>query len=128
MLIWTIPTENKKTFKASYFDSFSFGLIYKYRISIKEDRSDIIVKTRCFYSFTTAKKTVILPEFLVWKFCGKAQFPHSFGRFVRNYAETVPFHKISTPGNSVKLRYFMQCILKRKFPIQTVDISSLIAI
>ena len=47
----------------------------------------------------TAKNTVISPNFLVWKFCGKAQFLHSFGRFARNYAETVPFHKISTPGN-----------------------------
>ena len=28
----------------------------------------------------TAKNTVISPTFLVWKFCGKAQFPHSFGR------------------------------------------------
>ena len=37
----------------------------------------------------TAKNTVISPNFLVWKFCGKAQFPHSFGRFARNYAETV---------------------------------------
>ena len=27
----------------------------------------------------TAKNTVILPNFLVWKFCGKAQFPQSFG-------------------------------------------------
>ena len=25
-----------------------------------------------------------------------------------SYAETVPFHKISTPGNQVKLRYFSQ--------------------
>ena len=45
------------------------------------------------------KNTVILPNFLVWKFCGKAQFPHSFGRFTWNYVETVPFHKISTPRN-----------------------------
>ena len=42
------------------------------------------------------------------KFSGKAQFSHSFGRIARNYAETVPFHKISTPGNQVKLRYFLQ--------------------
>ena len=47
----------------------------------------------------TAKNTVILSNFLVLKFCGKAQFPHSFGRITRNYAQTVPFHKISTPGN-----------------------------
>ena len=39
------------------------------------------------------KKSVISPNFLVWKFSRKAQFPHS------NYAETVPFHKISTPEN-----------------------------
>ena len=47
----------------------------------------------------TVKNTVISTNFLVSKFCGKAQFTHSFGRFARNYAETVPFHKISTPGN-----------------------------
>ena len=27
----------------------------------------------------TAKNTVISPNLMVWKFCGKAQFPHSFG-------------------------------------------------
>ena len=26
-----------------------------------------------------------------------------------SYAETVPFRKISTPGNQLKLRYFSQC-------------------
>ena len=33
-----------------------------------------------FSRFFTSKNTIILPNFLVWKFCGKAQFPHSFGR------------------------------------------------
>ena len=47
----------------------------------------------------------------MWEFCGKAQFPHSFGWFARNDAETVPLRKISTPGNQVKLRYFSQCVL-----------------
>ena len=63
------------------------------------------IKVRSEY---TAKNTVISPDFLVWKFCGKAQFPHNFGRFARNYAETVPLRKIPTPGNQVKLRYFSQ--------------------
>ena len=36
----------------------------------------------------TAKNTVISPNFLVWKFCGKAQFSHSFGRIARNFVET----------------------------------------
>ena len=56
----------------------------------------------------TGKNTVISPDFLVWKFCGKTQFLHSFGRIARNYAETVPFCKICTPANQVKLRYFSQ--------------------
>ena len=30
-------------------------------------------------------------------------------RFARNYAETVPFRKIFTPGNQMKLRYFSHC-------------------
>ena len=58
---------------------------------------------------STAKNTVISPDFLVWKFCRKAQFPHSFGRIARNYMEIVPFRKISTPGNQVILRYFSYC-------------------
>ena len=45
------------------------------------------------------KNTVISPNFLEWKFCGKAQFPHSFGQFARNYAETVPSQKIFTQEN-----------------------------
>ena len=47
----------------------------------------------------TVKNIIISPNFLVWKYCGKAQFPHSFGRIAWNYAETVPFRKISTPEN-----------------------------
>ena len=54
----------------------------------------------------TTKNTLITPNFLVWKFCGKGQFKHSVGRIARNYVETVPFHKVSTPGNLVKLWYF----------------------
>ena len=61
----------------------------------------------------TAKNTVISPDFLVWKLWRKTQFPHSFWQIPRNYAETMPFRKISTPGNQVKLRYFSQCPLQR---------------
>ena len=45
------------------------------------------------------KNAVILPNFLVWKLCEKAQFPYSFWWITRNYAETVLFHKIPTPAN-----------------------------
>ena len=36
----------------------------------------------------------------MWKFFGKTQFPHSFGR------ETVPFHKISTSEKLVEITVF----------------------
>ena len=66
------------------------------------------VRVSCLRIFRTqhCENTVISPDFLVSKFCGKAQFPHCFGRIARNYAETVPFHKIFKPGNQLKLRYF----------------------
>ena len=38
----------------------------------------------------------------------KGTVSYSFGRIARNYAVTVPFYKISTLGNQVKLRYFLQ--------------------
>ena len=53
--------------------------------------------TQC--SGDTAKNTAISPNFLVWRFCGKAQSQHSFGQIARNYVETVPFHKVSKPGH-----------------------------
>ena len=43
----------------------------------------------------TVENTVISPNFLVWKFCGKAQFSHSFGRIPKlfgNYAFPQNFH------------------------------------
>ena len=62
----------------------------------------------------TAKNTLILQYFLVWKFCGKAQLLLSFGQFARNSAQTVPFQQIFTPGNLVILRFFTQCLNERK--------------
>ena len=36
-------------------------------------------------AINAAKNTVISPNFQVWKFCGKTQFPHNFGQVARNY-------------------------------------------
>ena len=49
---------------------------------------------RCFLlrELYTAQNAAISPNFMVWKFCGKAQFPHSFGRFARNCAFPQNFH------------------------------------
>ena len=52
-----------------------------------------IIQIFIYTAVYTTKNNVILPSFVVWKFCGKAQFPHSFGQIVRNYAETMPLQK-----------------------------------
>ena len=64
--------------------------------------------TKTYLLKDTTENTVISPNFLVWKICGKAQFLRSFGQSAQNYAETVPFHKMFTPRNQVKLRGFLQ--------------------
>ena len=55
----------------------------------------------------TAKNTAISPNFLVWKFCGNAQFPHSFAWISEIYLENVRFQKISTPRNSGITIYYV---------------------
>ena len=65
---------------------------------------------------TTAEIAVVSPNFLVWKFCGHAQFPHSFWQFARNYAETVPVHKIFTLWNYLKLRHFSNAHCIKTYP------------
>ena len=113
-VFFRIPTEYVKiqTRKNSVFGHFSHSAIVQNTctkiyfqvkiIIIKKSSLHMThgaVVQRCFEELLTMKNTVISPNFLVWKFCGKVQFPHSFGQFARNHAETVPFHKIYTPGN-----------------------------
>ena len=99
-----ITTQHLKSIKST-----AYAQLYYYFLSVLalslSPKYCICPGTRLLY---TAKNIVVSPNFLVWKFCGKAQFSHSFGQIVNNYAETVPFHKIFTPGNYVKIRYFTQ--------------------
>ena len=59
----------------------------------------------------TSKNAVILPNFLVWKLCGKAHFLLSFEVSPGGYAETAPFCKPFAPSNYVKLLYFSQWVV-----------------
>ena len=63
-------------------------------------RSEIAVTIRHWVGIVrNCENTVISPNFLVCKFCRKAQVSHSFMWIARNYEQTVPFHKIYIPGN-----------------------------
>ena len=72
---------------------------FLYHNGLRHERLKVFAVTRgisrTLSNTYTLKNTVISPSFLVWKFCGKAQFPHSFERITEN----LPFHKISKPGN-----------------------------
>ena len=61
----------------------------------------------------SAYNTVISPNYLVWKFSGKVQFLQRFGRFGRNYAETVPFHKIRWNCNIFRSTSFRVWVFQR---------------
>ena len=82
-------------------ENFILCVVYKQTEKHKWNKKknlNIDLNTQIQWLSYTPKNTVISSNFLVWKFCGKEQFPHSFWRFARNYAETAPFHKLSTPG------------------------------
>ena len=74
-----------------FFEFYGEFVPCEYHISInlrvgKEERScerERDLRKELWPIPTTAKNTVISPDFLVWKFCGKAQFPHQEIR--RNY-------------------------------------------
>ena len=74
----------------------------------------------------TAKNTVILPNFMLWKFYRKAQFPHSFGRFANHISVTAKNTLISPKwcGNFVgkhSFRIVSGDSLSIKFPHQEIN-------
>ena len=62
-------------------------------------RTPLSISTVHFSVIFTMKNTVIPPSFLVWKFCGEAQFPDSFGR-------NSQFNKSDSPKTMRKLCLF----------------------
>ena len=69
----------------------TFGQKYQHLATMKIDRPP--------GTSLATQKTAILPNFLVFKFCGNVQFWQSFRWFAQKSVETVHFHRISTPGN-----------------------------
>ena len=59
------------------------------------------------------------PNFLVWKFCGKAQFPHSFKLFVRSFSFKGDSHKLDAV-NTNECYFGRQEFSKIKKAIQNI--------
>ena len=62
------------------------------------------------------KNTVISPNFLVWKFSGKAQFPHSFGR-IENTLENTPLEAPVNDLYEMKKALFIELEAKVQVPV-----------
>ena len=94
--------------RLNFNDSLRLEIFEIFQIWIKYSRLGLIPPTLPY----TAKNALISLNFLVWTFCGKAQFPQSFGRFARNSGETVHFRKICTPEIRWKLRVFFAVLFE----------------
>ena len=68
-----------------------------------------IFSLTCYFQ---CKKYQILPNFPVRKIGRNAKFLWSFRRSVQIFMENAFLHNIFTPGNQIKLSYFMQCFLE----------------
>ena len=78
----------KAQFPHSFGRIASFGWIDAVEKAIKHTLNIFLQHFwRAYDHFVTnnVKNTLILPNFLVWKFCRKAQFPQSFCRIAQNY-------------------------------------------
>ena len=66
--------------KVFFYPLRTFWISYRCLLCFSK-RVYIWLNTRQNIFSRTSSNTLISPNFLVWIFCGKAQFPHSFGRF-----------------------------------------------
>ena len=55
------------------------------------------------------KNTIISPNFLVWKFCGKAQFPHSEKYWEKIIIDTINWRKLS-PARKIHCKKYWEKI------------------
>ena len=78
------------------------------RVFLQKKLTALNKKSPSQISYTVLNTPIL--SFLRWGYIYSSYFlkSASFGRISRNYAETVPFHKISASENQVKLRYFSQ--------------------
>ena len=73
-------------------EHYTRGAFLDFRKAFNTVNHDILLKIRTHYRISTAKNPVILSNFLVWKFCGKALFPHSF--HTKKLGETTRFFAV----------------------------------
>ena len=73
----------------------------------------LLLKAWITYLKENIFKSILFDTSTVWKFCGKTQFPHNFGWIVRNFVETVPFHKLPHP--EIRWNYSTFCSVRAHF-------------
>ena len=71
VVLRTVQLQRLSLFTMNHFNQIDTCLEYT-----EGHRSEVLIIAQQF----AEKNTIISPNFLVWEFCGKTQFPHSFGR------------------------------------------------
>ena len=102
--MWPNPQETADlvTFPEEFLNGkLHFSVQWK---SLKVSESQRSVKTSLAF---TAENIVISPDFMVWKFRGKAQFPQSFERFEKKASKINNVNDILS--KHVILIYFYDC-------------------
>ena len=93
---WSLPIGVSKIQTNNWFSDNQNFVLFKFRKLVLVSRTNLTFNI-------TVKNAVISPDFMVRKFCGKVQFPHSFRQITQNYARTVPFHKF--PDQEIRWNY-----------------------
>ena len=80
-----------------------------YEKVIHENLVFISVRVKGWWPWITTKNTEISPNFLLWKFCGKAHFPYSFRRFLIGFISS--YHILIISNKNLKV-IFLQCFIR----------------
>ena len=98
-------------------------------LSVSEILTSSLYDTHVFFPHVreyskTTNNTVISRNFLIWKFCRKAQFPYSFGRFAQNMRKMCLSTKFSNQeirrnygilrSVNIKISYYEWVLLQKK--------------
>ena len=98
-IINSICTECAVSFLKWYFPIYFFHVLYLFKCSITSVRFDNVLLCQVLHK---------IPQFHLISWCGNFEENHSFPKVLSDSRETIRKLYFSTPGNQLRLRYFMQ--------------------
>ena len=103
-----------------------FAPLQIYKHNLLQTWSFDVVRTTKLALKYTPENILILSNFLVRKFCGKAQFSHSFGQVSQNYAKKLRTRKLGRITVFFELRYFSNYGIFRSVRVISITINKIV--